>query len=112
MFTIEFISNSLSHVCNSKSVSFEFFLLLLSLKQIGRCHFLFFIDLPLNPIEKKTSRRSSMCSIANPTEPIVDRATLIKSAISEPNLKFDGIVFCSFETNEFHKDYRYSYPGH
>ena len=31
-----------------------------------------------------------MCSIANPTEPIVDRTALIKNAVSEPNLKFDG----------------------
>jgi len=48
---------------------------------------MFALDIPSNPFEIKTSRRGSMCSTSN-----VTRSMRIKNAISEPNLKFDGIL--------------------
>ncbi|XP_066910884.1 BTB/POZ domain-containing protein KCTD3-like [Clytia hemisphaerica] len=48
-------------------------------------------ELPPNPLDKKTSRRSSMCSTTNNAESALERAQLLKNAISEPNLKFDEV---------------------
>ena len=46
-------------------------------------------DLPDNPLEIKNSKRGSVCSVMNPCESGLRVPEIIKSAISEPNLKFD-----------------------